>query len=143
MKRFLLPALLALATATSVQAGSHGKNRQQPRELSAPIVRLTPVIKKNADALELTTEQRADLQGWLSTMPAKRKALEAEALQARAALRSAILTGAPEAERAALAQRVGDYEVKLVTMRGKCVDHWRAVLNADQFAQALSILQGK
>lgn len=143
MKRLLFPALLALAAATSAQANSHGKNRQQPRELSAPIVRLTPVIRMNADALALTAEQRADLQAWLSTMPAKRTALEAEALQARAALRSAILTGAPEAERAALAQRVGEYEVKLVTMRGKCVDHWRSVLTADQFARAVLILQGK
>lgn len=143
MKRLLLPALLALATATTAQANSHGKNHQQPRELSAPIIRLTPVIKKNADALALTTQQRADLKAWLSTMPAKRKALEAEALQARAALRSAILTGAAESERAALAQRVGDYEVKLVTMRGKCADHWRKVLSPEQFAQAVLILQGK
>lgn len=141
MKRLLLPALFAFAAATSALAEGHGKAQYQTRELSAPIVRLTPIIKKNADALALTSEQRAELQTWLETMPAKRKALEAGALKARAELRQAILSGASEEKRAALAQSVGVYEIELVTMRSKCVDHWRSVLSPEQFAQAIGFLQ--
>lgn len=139
MKKILLSAALVLATATALPA-QQGKNRS---ELSAPIVRLTPLVKQNADALGLTAEQRADLQNWLETSPAKRKALEAEAIAARAALRAAILDGAPTEERAALAAKIGEYEVKLVTMRSNCADHWRAVLTPEQFAQLVALAQQK
>jgi Spy/CpxP family protein refolding chaperone len=135
MKKALLSAALVLVTATALPA-QQGKNRS---ELSAPIVRLTPLIKQNADALGLTAEQRADLQNWLATSPPKRKALEAEAIAARAALRTAILDGAPAEERASLAAKVGEYEVKLVTMRSNCADHWRTVLTPEQFAQLVAM----
>ncbi len=143
MKRFFLTAAFALAAASTAMADSHSGKQNAKRELSAPIIRLTPVIKMNADTLALTAQQRADLRSWLATMPAKRKALEAEAMQARAALRQAILAGAAKEERDALAQKVGAYEVQLVTMRGNCVDHWRSVLTADQFAQAILLMQSK
>ena len=100
---------------------------------------LADVPAQNADTLELSAEQRADLTAWLDTMPAKRKALEAEAMTARAALRAAILAGTPTAEREALAQTVGAYETRLVMMRSTCTDHWRAVLRPEQFAKLLTL----
>jgi len=132
MKKILVSAALAMAVASPAIA-------EKKRELSAPIVAFTPVIKKNADALELNESQRADLAAWLAEMPAKRKALEAEALGARAELRMAIIEGAPNDERAALAERVGDIEAKLVTMRSNCTDHWREVLSEEQFDQMLKL----
>lgn len=99
----------------------------------------TPVIKKNADALELTEAQRADLANWIATMPAKRKAVEAQVLQARADLRKAIIEGAPADERATLAAKVGEMEAKLVMTRSNCTDHWRATLTEAQFAKMLEL----
>ena len=136
MKRFLLSTALLLAAAPAIHAQ---QGNMKGRELSAPIVAYTPVVKKNADALGLTEAQRADLQAWISTMPAKRKAVEAEALEARAALRAAINAGAPVEERQKLAETVGAYETKLVMMRSACADHWREVLTEAQFAQMLAI----
>jgi len=136
MKHFLLSTAILLAAAPALEA-QQGKGKG--RELSAPIVAYTPVVKKNADALNLTEAQRADLQNWISTMPAKRKAVEAEALEARAALRAAIDAGAPVEERQKLAETVGAYETKLVMMRSNCTDHWREVLTEEQFAQMLAI----
>ena len=135
MKHFLLSAALGVATVTAATAQQPPK----PRELSAPIVALTRVLAQNADTLELSAEQRADLTAWLDTMPAKRKALEAEAMTARAALRAAILAGTPTAEREALAQMVGAYETRLMMMRSTCTDHWRAVLRPEQFAKLLTL----
>lgn len=132
MKSFLLGTALATALALPSFA-------QQARELSAPIVAFTPVIKANADALELTEAQRADLANWLATMPAKRKALEGETLEARAALRTAIIAGAPQEERLALAEAVGALEAKLVMARSGCTDHWRATLTEAQFARMLEL----
>ncbi len=138
MKHFLLSTAILLAAAPAVDA-QQGQGKGKNRELSAPIVAYTPVIKKNADALGLTEAQRADLQNWISTMPAKRKAVEAEAIEARAALRAAINAGAPVEERQKLAETVGAYETKLVMMRSNCTDHWRAVLTDAQFAQMLEL----
>lgn len=136
MKRFLLCAAITLCATASLaqQAG--------PRpELSAPIVVLTPVVAKNVDALKLTEAQRADVKNWVATMPAKRKAVEAAAIAARADLRNAIMAGAPVQERQKLAEVVGSYETKLVMARSNCVDHWREVLSPEQFAAALELAQ--
>ena len=74
-------------------------------------------------------------------MPAKRKGIEAEALNARAALRRAIIDGAPQEQREALAQEVGTLEIRLVLARSGCTDHWRTVLTEAQFAQMVEIAQ--
>jgi Spy/CpxP family protein refolding chaperone len=132
VKKTALAAIAAALLATTAYA-------EGPRELSAPIVAFTPVIVKNADALNLTEAQRADLKEWTSTMPAKRKAVEAEARDARAALRKAIIAGAPQPEREALAQKVGEMETRLVLMRSACTDHWRSVLTEEQFAQMIAL----
>ncbi|WP_137701102.1 Spy/CpxP family protein refolding chaperone [Marimonas lutisalis] len=132
MKPFVLSAAIAACVATGALADAKS-------ELSKPIVAFTPVIVKNADALELTEAQRADLKEWVDTMPAKRKAIEAEALAARAALRAAIIAGAPADERKALAAKVGEMETKLVLMRSNCTDHWRGVLSEAQFAKMLDL----
>lgn len=135
MKKLLISTALTLAMALPATA----QQAQKMREISTPIVAFTPVIAKNADALNLTEDQRVILKDWLATMPAKRKALEAETVSARAELRSAIIQGAPQDERQALAEKVGEMETKLVMMRSACTDHWRGVLSADQFAQMLDI----
>lgn len=135
MYRTLTLSAVALCLALPVQA----QNAQKPRELSQPIIRLTSVIKMNADELSLTAEQRADLKAWISTMPAKRKQLEADTLALRAKLRQAIIAGAPTAEREALAQEIGDQEARLITMRSNCTEHWRAALSAEQFSQAIAL----
>lgn len=134
MKRFAIITLAAALMGSAAIA-------QDARELSAPIVAFTPVLVKNADALNLTEAQRADLKAWTSTMPAKRKAIEAEAMNARAALRQAIIDGAPQEQREALAQEVGALETRLVLARSACTDHWRTVLTEAQFAQMVEIAQ--
>lgn len=136
MKKILLGTVLALAVAMPAFA-------QDTSELSSPIVLFTPVIMKNADALELTEAQRGDLKEWLATMPAAREAVEAEAVAVRAALREAIIAGAPVPEREALADTVGALETKLVMMRSGCVDYWREKLTADQFAKLVEMAAAK
>ncbi|WP_298803499.1 Spy/CpxP family protein refolding chaperone [uncultured Lentibacter sp.] len=135
MKFFLLGAAMALGLGAPALA----QQNQPAREISAPIVAFTPVIVKNADVLELTEAQRADLKQWLDTMPANRKRVEEAALAARADLRAAIVAGAPVDERQALAAIVGDMETKLVMMRSNCTDHWRATLTPEQFAKMLEL----
>lgn len=112
---------------------------QEVRELSAPIVAYTGTIMKNADALELSEAQRADLVQWIDTKPSQRKAVEAEALAARAALRNAIDAAKPRAERQKLADRIGALEAQLVMMRSDCTDHWRSVLSEEQFTRMLAM----
>ncbi|CUH78228.1 hypothetical protein [Tropicibacter naphthalenivorans] len=132
MKHLVLSAALLALTALPTLAAP-------PAELSRPIVAYTPVIAKNADALKLTLDQRETLKNWLATMPAKREALQNAALAARAELRQAINTGAPVADRQALAAKVGDLETQLVMMRSNCTDHWRGVLTEAQFAKMLEL----
>ncbi len=127
MKRILLSAAL-IATAGFAQA-----------ELSKPIVAYTPVVMKNADALNLTDAQRADVAEWKATMPAKRKAIEAETIALRAELRRAINQGQPTEARQALAEQIGAKETQLLMMRSGCVDHWRALLSEEQFAKMLEL----
>ncbi|MCV2893659.1 Spy/CpxP family protein refolding chaperone [Lentibacter sp. XHP0401] len=135
MKTLLLGAAMVLALG----APAFAQQAKNAREISAPIVAFTPVIAKNADALELTEAQRADLKQWLDTMPAKRKAIEEATLTARAELRAAIVAGAPVDERQALAVKVGEMETKLVMARSNCTDHWRATLTEAQFAKMLEL----
>lgn len=107
--------------------------------LSRPVIQLTGFLARNMDVLELNAEQRADVKNWVATMPANRKALEAETVELRAALRRAIVDGKPTEERQAIADKIGANEVKLVMMRSKCADHWRGVLTEAQFAKLLEI----
>lgn len=130
---------LALILAIATGLGAHQAQASDTGGLSDPIIRLTGVIVKNADALDLTPNQRADLKAWIESKPAKRKALEADARGKRAQLRAAIIDGAERADRQALAQELGVLETRLVMMRSDCVDHWRATLTQDQFAQALEL----
>lgn len=134
MKSILLTTVLAVAVALPAAAQ---QNRRS--ELSLPIVAYTPIIAKNVEALELNEAQRADLKAWLEAMPAKRKAMESEAVALRAQLREAINAGAPQEERQALAEKVGAAETKLVMMRSACTDHWRDVLSEAQFARVLQL----
>lgn len=127
MKHIILSAAL-IATASLAQA-----------ELSRPIVAYTPIVMKNADALNLTDAQRADVAQWKATMPAKRKAVEDETIALRAKLRKAINEGQPTQTRQALAEQIGARETQLLMMRSNCVDHWRALLSEDQFAKMLEL----
>lgn len=108
-------------------------------ELSSPIVLLTPAIAQNQDALQLNASQRAELRKWMSHMPAQRGAQEDKALEARAALRTAIINNEPQETLEALAAEVGSMEKQLLLMRAHCANHWREVLNEEQFAQALKL----
>lgn len=129
----------ALILAISTGFAAHQAQASNLDDLSAPIIRLTSVIAKNADTLDLDALQRADLKAWLETKPAQRKAIEAEARGTRARLRAAIMDGAPRTDRQVLAQELGVLETRLAMMRSDCVDHWRATLTEDQFAQALEL----
>ncbi|MDZ4120196.1 copper chaperone PCu(A)C [Phaeovulum sp.] len=104
--------------------------------LSAPVILLTPFVRDNADALNLNEAQRADLKAWLEK-PNARAVVEGETVALRAELRAAIISGAPREARAALAEKIGANETRLVMFRSDCVDHWREVLSAEQFAQLL------
>jgi hypothetical protein len=138
MSNVMKSAVLAVSILVGAAMPDTG-NAQNARELSAPIVAYTGVIKANADALELTEAQRADLAEWINTAPAKRKVVEAEALAARAALRNAINAGLPRVERLKLADRIGALEAQLVMMRSDCTDHWRSVLTEEQFTRMLAM----
>ncbi|WP_136394474.1 Spy/CpxP family protein refolding chaperone [Aliigemmobacter aestuarii] len=111
----------------------------QEKGLSAPVIAITQVLAKNADALNLNDDQRADLAAWLEVMPKKRGAFEDEIATLRAEMRLAIAGGKPEEERRALAQKIGEMEIELIMMRSNCVDHWRSVLTPDQFAELLRL----
>ncbi|HKK86703.1 MAG TPA: hypothetical protein VJ942_14395 [Roseovarius sp.] len=128
---------LALILAIATGLGAHQAHASGTGELSKPVIRLTKVIAQNADALELTADQRTDLKAWLESKPAQRQALEADARGKRAQLRAAIIDNAPRADRQALAQDIGVLETRLVMMRSDCVDHWRATLSQEQFAKAM------
>ena len=104
--------------------------------LSAPVIMLTPFVRDNADALALNEAQRADLAAWLAK-PNERVAVEKETVALRAELRAAIVAGAPREARAALAEKIGANEARLVMFRSDCTDHWREVLTPEQFAQLL------
>ena len=135
MRNSIKTLTLILAIATGL--GAHQAHASGTGELSKPVIRLTKVIAQNADALELTADQRTDLKAWLESKPAQRQALEADARGKRAQLRAAIIDNAPRADRQALAQDIGVLETRLVMMRSDCVDHWRATLSQEQFAQAM------
>lgn len=136
MNTRLLAAVLAIAMPLA--AAAQDFNAQQSG-LSQPVIALTAALAKNADALNLDDQQRAALKAWMDEMPAKRMAVEKETVALRSELRRKIVSGAPLAEREALARRIGDKETELVMMRSGCVDHWREVLTAEQFAELLQL----
>ena len=130
MKHKLLTAAilgLSLVTAPLYAAPTH--------ELSEPIVELMPVVKKLTPELKLSAEQQAKLKTWMETAPAKRQAVEAEALEMRKQLRAAILSGANDAVRQDLLNQLGQKETQLLTMRSKCTDFLRELLTPEQFTQ--------
>ncbi len=127
--KLLTAALLGLSLATTPLYAS------QSRELSEPIVELMPVVKKLTPELKLSAEQQAKLKTWMETAPAKRQAVEAEALEMRKQLRAAILSGADDAVRQDLLNQVGQKETQLLTLRSKCTDFLRELLTPAQFTQ--------
>lgn len=141
LKKLMLSAALALV----LPACAFAQQPLSPQEkgLSAPIIALTPVLAKNADALKLDDAQKADLKAFLDTMPSKRMAFEDETAALRKELHDAIAAGAPKADRDALAAKIGANETALLVMRSDCADHWRALLTADQFAQLLVLAEAK
>ena len=137
MKHVLVAAALALALPMAATAQE--PFNAQEAGLSQPVIMLTPTVAQNADALQLTDEQRAAVMAWMETGPVNRIAQEQAAVALREQLRQQIVAGAPVEERQALARQIGDIEAALVMMRSACVDHWRTVLTPDQFAEALRL----
>ncbi|WP_424938836.1 hypothetical protein [Aliiroseovarius sp. S253] len=138
MKPLLIATALTLGLSGAALAQMQPSNPAQTG-LSRPVIQLTGFLAKNMDLLELNNEQRADVKNWVASMPANRKALEAETVELRAALRQAIVDGKPTEERQAIADKIGVNEVKLVMMRSNCADHWRDVLTEEQFTKLLEI----
>ncbi len=141
MKRLLLSAAFALALPGIALA--QAAMTPQEKGLSAPVVALTQVLAKNAEALKLDEAQQAALKEFMATMPAKRGALEDETVALRSQLHDAILADAPVADREALAAKIGANETALVMMRSNCVDHWRKTLSPEQFAQLVDMAAAK
>lgn len=141
MKRLILSTAFALALPGLAMA----QQAMTPQEkgLSAPVVAMTQVLAKNADALALDDAQKTALKDFLAVMPAKRGALEDETVALRGQLRDAILADAPVADREALAAKIGANETALVMMRSNCVDHWRKVLSPAQFDQLVEMATAK
>ena len=129
MKKLIIALALTVIASTATA--------RDISELSSPIVLLTPAVAQNQEALQLNASQRAEVRDWMSRMPAKRGAQEDKAIEARAALRTAIINDEPQETLEALATEVGSMETQLLLMRAHCVNHWREVLNEEQFAQAL------
>ncbi|MDF1620884.1 Spy/CpxP family protein refolding chaperone [Pseudothioclava nitratireducens] len=143
MKHLIFAAALLASTSLPALAQNAAAPTPQELGLSAPVVMLTGVIAKNADALELDETQRAAVKEWVATMPGKRQAYEAETADLRAQLRAAIIANAPAEERQALADQIGAHETQLVMMRSNCVDNWRKVLSPEQFDKALELAKLK
>ncbi|SEA09985.1 hypothetical protein [Rubrimonas cliftonensis] len=139
MRSLVLAAALSLA---AFAGAAEGPRKPQSLGLSAPIVALTPVLVANMDALDLDAAQRAEVRSHLAAMPAKRMAFEDETVALRVTLREAILTGAPQAEREALAARIGAAETRLLLMRSGCADKWRALLSPEQFKSLVTLAAG-
>ena len=137
MKRFLFSA--ALAMVLPLAAAAQEPFDAQKAGLSQPVIAVTMALAQNADALQLTDEQRGAVKAWMDEMPAKRIAVERETVAMRTELRQMIAAGAPVAEREALATRIGAKETEMAMMRSACVDHWRSVLTPEQFAELLRL----
>lgn len=135
MKSLLLAA--ALAALPALAMAQVAPSNPAETGLSQPVIALTGVLAKNADALGLDDSQKAAVKAWVGEMPAKRQAAEAEAVEMRTRMRQMIAAGAPVAEREALARQIGEAETALIMMRSNCTDHWREVLTPDQFAALL------
>jgi hypothetical protein len=131
MKKLLIALAICSATSTAMA--------RDISELSSPLVLLTPAVAQNQDALNLNDSQRAEVKSWMSAMPAQRGAVEDKAVEIRAALRNAIIANESQETLDALAAEIGSLETQLVLMRANCVNHWREVLDADQFEQALGL----
>lgn len=139
MKRFVLTAALVLALPAMALAQQATPKSPQELGLSAPVIALISTLAKNTDALNLDETQRAELKAWLDVAPGKRMAVENETAELRTQMREAIIANAPVADRQALAEKVGANETLLIMMRSNCVDHWRGILSAEQFAQLLEL----
>lgn len=134
------PLFLAAAMACAMALPAHAQQSKPGQTgLSKPVIMLTGILKKNQDVIGLDAAQKEDLKNWVASMPAHRKATETEAVALRAEMKAAIIKGAPVAERQALADKIGAKEVELIMMRSNCTDHWREVLNPDQFAKLIEI----
>lgn len=134
MRPVTLLSALALAFASHATVAAE----RDVSELSSPIVLLTPAVARNADQLRLNETQREAVQEWMATSPAVREALEDRVVAARAELREMIVQGEERAKREEKAAAIGELEAELL-MRSDCADHWRSVLDEEQFAQALEL----
>ncbi len=135
MKKLGLAVALAVSMSTAWA--------RDVSQLSDPIVAYAGVIGKNADALELTPEQRQKHQDWVATAQPKRMALEDRVIAARTELRDMINSGAPKAKRMKLARQIGTMESQLLMLRSNCTDYWRRELTSAQFEKLLSLSQIK
>ena len=140
--KFALATACTTMLALVVSTANAQEDKRDVSELSTPIVMLTPVVAKNAEALELDTEQQVALEDWLANSPAVREALEDRVIAQRGELREMTLEGADTQARAEKAAYIGQLESELLMMRSNCTDYWRNVLNEAQFAKVLELAGG-
>jgi len=139
LKKLVLTTAFAAMISLSVSAVNAQEAKRDVSELSTPIVMLTPIVAKNAEQLALNAEQLTALEDWLANSPAIREALEDRVVAQRAELREMIFNGVESETRAEKAAYIGQLESELLMMRSSCTDHWRNVLNEEQFAKVLEL----
>ena len=124
--------------------GAQSAARAEPAiQLASPIVELIPVVKSQADSLNLSADQKAKLDAWMTDAPIKRKAVEQEQIELRAKLRQAMFSLNAEDERKGLIEQITANEAKLLSMRARCVDFLRGLLSAEQFNKVVAAYQAK
>lgn len=125
-KTIALASLIALSPMMA-QANSN--------ELPQPIVELMPQVKKLIDSkqIELNAEQQAAIGAWQANAPETRKKLEAEYLEARSALRNAILSNQERVKREKLTSDLLAKEEELIKFRSLCNRMLAKELTAEQY----------
>ncbi|OYV31555.1 MAG: hypothetical protein B7Z83_11410 [Thiomonas sp. 20-64-5] len=133
-------ALIAVLLSGLTAPAQFARAESPAYHLGEPVIALVAVIKQHEKALKLDASQQEQFAQWLKTAPAKRKAAEDKLANTRLQLRDALMNGMGDTpERQAMIEDIGKQEAALVAMRAGCVDRMRALLNPEQFKEAVAL----
>ncbi|WP_456407223.1 hypothetical protein [Thiolapillus sp.] len=133
IKHIIISLLLSAALCMPAVA-----QKVDTSELASPLIALMPALMKIRADLNLSEEQNKVIDAWLAEAPAKKKALQKNALAIRAELREAILNRDNRYKREELKYKLSEANRRIIEMQSLCARMLHNTLTDEQYAKVVA-----
>lgn len=146
MKKTTLLLLACLVLPFSVaQAGNQGGQGQFMKHMihANPVPNYVAVIKKNAQALNVSKEQMDQVMAWNKANGPKMHDMVMSVIETEKKMAEASMAGVSADEIMGMAEELGKTRLEIIAGKTRCRDRMLEILNDEQWVKLTSMVKAK